>query len=346
MAAKSIYSKCMAISQCHFLYTPYKNTSTFDLYKPDEIENKCSEICHYCTIDTLNQILKNECLRFTDVRFLNDSTEFIEVIDMINFALNSNAYTPSFRDFIRNSNEIQELKLYTQTYSGYSKTAHDFKRISYHTYTCSFTTNPDSLSMWNYYGDTSGGINIVFDFAWNLFKGSEKTEVTIGERLDDDIILYRGLILYSDEYKLKCVRELLNRLASLFEEAKDDLKTYRAPILYAFKESINHMRCFFKNEMFSYEEEYRAVLKIPEEILLTDSSSDEIFDKGTFKRGNILIPYIDYKFKKESIKRITVNPYIKKDNTMFKLGIENQLWINHLSNVDIVHSSIPIRKYD
>lgn len=346
MSDKTIRSKCMAIAQCHFLYTPYKNTSTFDLYKADGIANKGSEICHYCTVDTLNNIIKNGCLRFTDVRFLNDSTEFIEVIDLIKFVLNSNAYTPSFRNFIRNSDEIRELESYTQTYSGYSKTAHDFRKISYHTYTCSFTTNPDSLNMWNYYGASSGGVNIVFDFAWNLFKGSGKTEVTIGERLDNDIILYRGLILYSAEHKIQCVRELLNRLASLFEEAKDDLETYSAPILYAFKEAINHMRCFFKNEMFSCEEEYRAVLKIPEDILLKNSSSDEIFDKGNFKRGNFLIPYIDYKFKRESIKRITVNPFIKEDNTMFKLGIENLLWINNLFDVDITHSNIPIRKYD
>lgn len=346
MTDKTIRSKCMAIANSHFLYTPYKNVSDLDFYKVDGIANKGSGICHYCTVDTLNKIIKNGCLRFTDVRFLNDSTEFTEVIDLIKYVLNSNAYTQSFRNFILSSDEIRELESYTQTYTGYSKTTHDFRKISYHTYTCSFTTNPDSLSMWNYYGATSGGVNIVFDFAWNLFKGSEKTEVNIGERLDNDIILFRGLILYSLEHKTQCVKELLNRLAVLFEEAKDDLETYSSLILYAFKESINHMRCFFKNEMFSCEEEYRAVLKIPEDVLLETSSSDEIFDKGNFKRGNILIPYIDYKFKKESIERITVNPYIKEENTMFKLGIENLLWINSLSNVDIVHSNIPIRKYD
>lgn len=352
MTDNHIRTMCMAIAQCHFLYAPYKNTPTFDLYKVDGFANKDSEISHYCTVDTLSKVLNNGCLRFTDVRFLNDSTEFIEVINLIKYELENGAYTPSFKEFIKNSDEIQELESYTQTYSGYSKATHKIEEISYHTYTCSFSTNSDSLNMWNYYGTMSGGVNIVFDFAWNLFKGSEKTEVINKKPLDDDIIMYRGPILYSTKAKLKCIKELFKKLTDVFDEVKDDLEKYRTLILYAFKESINHMRCFFKNEMFSCEEEYRVILKIPEKILLenssseTDFSSNEIYDKGTFNRGNILIPYIDYKFKKESIKRITVNPFIKEGNTMFKLGIENLLWINNLSDVDIVHSNIPIRKYD
>ena len=106
------------------------------------------------------------------------------------------------------------------------------------------------------------------------------------------------------------------------------------------------MRCFFKNEFFECENEYRVVLKIPEELLLSNKCSDDIVEKGQFKRGNVLIPYVDYKFKKESIKQITLNPYINKNDSMFELGIEELLWNRQMVDVHIVHSGIPIRKYN
>ena len=78
--------------------------------------------------------------------------------------------------------------------------------------------------------------------------------------------------------------ELLNALQQIYNEAKDEIKKYRGNILFAFKESINHMRCFFKNESFACENEYRIVLKIPEELLLAEECSGDIFKKGQFKR--------------------------------------------------------------
>lgn len=346
MSNGSIRAKCMAIAQSHFLNTPYKNVPAFDLYRGDGFANKASGICHYCTVDTLNAILRNNSLRFTDVRFLNDSTEFIEVIPLIKEVLNKKDYIPDFREFILNSNEIRELEEYKQSYAGFSRREHDFKQIAYHTYTCSFSTNSDSLSMWNYYGATSAGLNVVFDLAWNIFRESEKTEVNIGEKLSNDIILYRGLVIYSRDDKKKCIAELLNRLAQIFEEAQNELETYKSSILHAFKEAINHMRCFFKNEAFACEEEYRVVLKIPEDLLQMEVPFDNIKEKGVFKRGNILIPYVDYEFRKESIERITINPYSKEPDSMFELGIRNLLWMEGLQNVEVVHSNIPMRKYD
>lgn len=346
MSDGCIISKCMAIARSHFLYTPYKNEDKVDWYRVDGIANKASEICHYCTIDTLNAILESNCLRFTDVRFLNDSTEFIDIIPLINQVLINGNYPTDFRNFILNSDEIRSLEDYKQSYVGFSRREHDYRKIDYHTYTCSFSTNSDSLSMWNYYGITAAGVNVVFDHAWNMFEGSEKTEVTIGEKLSNDIMFFRGLIIYSADDKKKCIAELLDRLAQIFEAAKSNLDKYKNSILYAFKEAINNMRCFFKNESFDSEQEYRVVLKIPEDLLQKETNIEGIKSKGVFKKGNILIPYVDYQFKKESIAEITLNPYDKETNSMFELGIRNLLWIKKLDNVKIVKSNIPMRKYD
>jgi len=92
MSDKNIMAKCCAIASSHFLNTPYKNVPILDLYAPDAFENKAAEICHYCTIDTLKAILDENRLRFTDVRFLNDSTEFIEIIPLIGAVVSNGNY--------------------------------------------------------------------------------------------------------------------------------------------------------------------------------------------------------------------------------------------------------------
>lgn len=346
MSKEDIFARCLALASCHFLNTPYKNIPVIDLYGPDGFENSATEICHYCTADTLNAILNKNCLRFTDIRFLNDSTEFIEIIPLIIAVVNNGNYKPDFKDLILNSIELRELREYRQSYIGHTKESHNLKEMAYHTYTCSFSKNSDSLSLWNYYATTSGGINIVFDFAWNMFKGSNRTQVNTVDKLKNDIMIYRGLVIYQEEDKKKCITELLNLLYQIYCDTKDEIEKYRSYILYAFKESVNHMRCFFKNEHFINEEEYRVVLKIPEEFLQTEDCCDDIVGKGVFKRGNILIPYVDYKFEKESIKRITMNPYVSDKNSIFEMSIENLIWMNKLEDIEIVKSIIPIRKYD
>ena len=79
----SIIAQCIGIANSHFLNTPYKDLPVHKMYAPDGIANKASWICHYCTIDAFKAIIEKNCLRFSDVRFLNDSTEFIEIIPLI-----------------------------------------------------------------------------------------------------------------------------------------------------------------------------------------------------------------------------------------------------------------------
>ena len=81
---------------------------------------------------------------------------------------------------------------------------------------------------------------------------------------------------------------------------------------------------FSRMILFSCENEYRVILKIPEELLLEETTGqDGILKKGQFKRGNILIPYVDYKFKRDSLKEITLNPYVKEKEVYLNWESEN-----------------------
>ena len=84
---------------------------------------------------------------------------------------------------------------------------------------------------------------------------------------------------------------------------------------------------------------------MPGKLLLAEECSGDILRKGQFKRGNILVPFVDYKFKRDSIKHIVINPLVREENSMFELGIKELLWQNKMEDVDIFSSGIPIRKY-
>ena len=140
--------------------------------------------------------------------------------------------------------------------------------------------------------------------------------------------------------KQKCIKALLDNLYEVYLQ-EGTIEKYQSHIQWAFKEAINNMRCFFKNDSFSCENEYRVILKIPEELLLEETTGqDGILKKGQFKRENILIPYVDYKFKRDSLKGITLNPYVKEKESVFELGIRELLWQNKIHNVQIYRSAM------
>lgn len=220
--------------------------------------------------------------------------------------------------------------------------------MPYRTYTCSLSKNCDSLNMWNYYATSSAGVNIGFDFAWNMFEGSNSYKTNTGKRLSGDIWLSRGLVIYNNFDKEKCVIKFLDHLFNVYSNLLqlNLLDKYRALLVQSFKEPINNMRCFFKNSHFDGEQEYRIVLKIPEETLRSPKSNPNIADVSFFRRGKALVPYVDYKFKKSSISQIVMNPYNCEDSSMMELGIQELLTMNNLDNVKIYHSNIPLRRYD
>lgn len=341
-----VLAKCIAIANSNYANRLYDDIPIIKLYEPGGIASKATGICHYCSVDVLKSILEHKCLRFSDVRFLNDSTEFMEIIWLIEEVISDSKYRMEFRGLILESGVMNELREYEQSYIGKTKTLLHYEMKKYRTYTCSLSTDRDSLNMWNYYAASGDGVNICFDYAWNMFDGSEKSELNSDSKLEDGIIICRGVVVYNRSAKKMCVQRLLDNLQEIYEQEKARDKDSEQIILWAFKESVNNMRCFFKNEAFECENEYRVVLKIPEDIVLNNEErEDNIFRKGQFKRGNIWIPYVDYKLKKESMKEITINPY-ENSESVFKLGIKEMLWQNELNKIDIVHSGIPIRKYN
>lgn len=340
----NVLARCSAIKNTNYIKALYKGQSIIKLHKIDGYANRASRICHYCSVDVLKEIIEKGCLRFTDVRFLNDSTEFVEILEIIKSVLQSGNYDSEFVKFILDSNTFNELENYKQSYLQINEGTKSLEAKKYHVYTCSFSNNGDSLNMWNYYAKNEG-VNIYFDFVGSVFKEIDGLKPDQKEKINNDVIMYSGPVIYELEDKKKCITELLDQLQNLYMDAGDGIDKYKQYIYEAFKGAVNNTRCFFKNKYFRNEEEYRVVLEISEDMINSKCGSGKINNIGFFKRSNVLIPYIDYKICRKSIKRITMNPYVE-NNSVFELGIKELLWANDLEEVRVVKSNIPVRKYD
>ena len=91
-----IEARLVGISLSNYLYYPYKDQSDRERYELSGVESKSYDLGHYCSIDVLKEIVEKGSLRFTDVRYLNDSTEFIEIIPQLKEALNTGDYSEQF----------------------------------------------------------------------------------------------------------------------------------------------------------------------------------------------------------------------------------------------------------
>ena len=157
----------------------------------------------------------------------------------------------------------------------------------------------------------------------------------------------KNKILIIDEPEIHLHRSIMNRLWKALEKHRQDC-------LFIYITHDTQFAAMHGNAdkiwIQDYDGEHWKFKKIedndlPEELLLEETTGqDGILKKGQFKRENILIPYVDYKFKRDSLKGITLNPYVKEKESVFELGIRELLWQNKIHNVQIYRSAIDRRR--
>lgn len=251
---------------------------------------KSSTIYHYCSLDSFNKIIKNQSIRFSDITKSNDSNE-------INFLWNK------YYEYIENN-------------SGREKSAflkYEIKNQLEHTIflTACFTSNNDSLHMWNCYAD--GGIAIGFDY--NKMK---KLPKRVCLPCDDKTIRNEasfGIIKKVNYYNLKSIESFVKKICSNIEFTTD--KFYDIFINAPFS----------KSSFFNVEDEIRIVFPF-----IIDLNSKPYFDYVdsnccflktidlNINLDNNSAIYLDVPFDKECIKEIVIGPNcIMNRNDIFKL---------------------------
>lgn len=334
-----VYAQYIALTSKDYTTIPIQNkyTSAIDYYGINGMANWGNDLFHYCTIETLKNITKEARLRFSDVRFLNDTTEFKEAVSLLKVTIEhgKDSMDKELYDLLTNKKIFNELEKYFQRYPfknsiNQNNDIDGIKPIC-RVYTCSFSMDGDLLPMWNYYAHGAGGVSVNFRKLKENMPG------------DGIVKLVWGKVLYEEKDKRQCIEALLRDISELFLQIPDK-KCREEMIQTVLVSAINNIRIFIKNNYYSTENEYRAVLIVPDEII-RESKLPEKYKPGYFSRGNIIIPYIDVKFEPKSIKNIIVGSGAVGEFRFIKLGLEDWLLQYGLNNVSIYQSQIPMRRY-
>lgn len=268
----------------------------------DEIENyffyslenaKTPILAHYTSPEGLISILTNRALWFSKWNLLNDRSEGNHAFKILKEVLGK--YESSFCVQVGALCANLEPEIFSDITNGEI----DFDcRENDLSFVCCFSTNKDSLPMWNYYTktDNSIGYNIVFD--------SRKLIDNIFPRADE---FYFIPVICNVLYKEKKQKAAIKRIVDVFYEVwKDADECYKHSILERLVYLIDDIRFLFKHPAFEPEQEVRIVLRVSKHNFQKGIKSNKI---SVRRKDGYFIPYIPLNcVLSDAIKEIWISP--------------------------------------
>lgn len=269
-------------------------------------------VYHYTSPIGLKNILETKELWVSDFAFLNDKSETLYLYKVLKSVIKDEKLKKQLND-----NFIQELEKI--------KTSYIKKPINnYYRYICSFSLNPDSLSLWNYYTKTASGIGYNICFSW----------ASLNEKISNlsQFEVEYGKVIYDKEEQTSILERTIIGYNSAFTSAKSD--TEKAEILSELEQAFKILSIYFKHPAFKNEEEVR--------ICLTQKINSVTSRQAKYRESNgIFIPYISIEFPANAIKRIRISPINQKK--LSKNSISSMLLDLGYTDVSIKTSKIPLR---
>lgn len=303
-------------------------------------------VYHYTSAEVFNSIISKGTLRFTDRNYLNDKSEGVYVLQVISeshFFLNvwsSEAIAEKFK-IVCEKRKKNPNKKYR------------------HICQCSFSTESDSLSMWNYYSKNNQleGFNIAFnaDELKNTVcqldvDNEKKTKAIFCKKAawkdgKTEIKAFSGKIIYEKEKQKEIIIKIIETAEKYMRDNidQDDYELFLDCIL----DKILDVGVFFKNKAFENEYEFRIVFYFYEceyYKAIDEKSTEGVSVRIPYQfvyKNNFMIPYVDLQFDKKFIKGITMSPTLNDEAS--KASIEDFLRINGMGNIRIKSSEIPVR---
>ena len=166
-------------------------------------------VYHYCSLESLNSILKHRALRLTNILKSNDSMEiswicryFQQVFQQAYEQASEEVHQKISKERMDNLIRFYTDEFFNENYS------------SYRYYVTCFSKKPDLLSQWRGYADDGRGVAIGYDL--DVLKTiasapeyGKKQTVSLHE------------ISYSEEQQKKVVEEIIARLIQKLEGGLD-----------------------------------------------------------------------------------------------------------------------------
>lgn len=273
---------------------------------------------HYTSSSGLHNILKEKCLRFSNIEYLNDASELFYTYNLV-------------KDIATEQNTHSQSEFYLGIIEEFSKYILNKERHKFCSeyYIASFSNSQDSLSLWNYY--TKDLHSVGYNIAFNIPQLIKTQEAKLKENLDSSRILM-GNAIYNAETQCNILKGALEEFNNAYiQEKNQDIKINISLFAWYF---INDCSIFFKHPSFMAEEEYRIVL--PKGMFLQKKDFVKIRESG-----NLFIPFIELHFQNKDISSIMISPTNK--NKLVLKGLSALLETYGYENIEILNSKIPLR---
>ena len=332
--------------------------------KPNELLNYRSKY-HYTSPNALLSILTTGCLRFTDARYMNDTSETLYFLKLLLEFIEKNKerYPLSLEciNALLTKNSFEDIKSLKVSNINYDLTFMNKKDAPYipkRVFVFCTSSDSDSLNMWNYYVHNGNyqGYNIGINMNKLL-----KTFHSIGLDKIGKIKISHGNVLYNlkeqnfeIELFLNSTESALREHYNLFNNENDESQNqihnsfiaYGEMIIYQY---IENSAAFFKHTKFSGENEFRIVVEIREDLIPYNKETAKEFFGESYEnmylnfcvKNGLLVPYLQVPLVKDAIQQITISPITEYE--IAKSSIEEVLDINGYKNVNVKKSDIPIR---
>ena len=270
------------------------------------------DIYHYTSPQGLKGIIEDGAIWFSDMRFLNDTSELTYIYKIASSLLIHIVINPEL------SKIIQEICYAAYHICNDSDISYILSIPYDKYYLASFSKDPDNLSLWNYYtkSQNSVGYNICIDTNNSLDIGNNQRIV-------------RGEVIYDTEEQLDLLKKCFESYNQYMNE--NDSIENRVSLKQSIMNTLQLYNLFFKPSAYAMEKEYRFVIRNNKNRKLKYRINDGIF-----------IPYIPIKIKNDSIKSVCVSP--SKEQELAKQGVEDFIiQSDKFMTADIKKSAIPKR---
>lgn len=264
---------------------------------------------HYTSIETLYHILgvvhDEITLRATHASFMNDPIEY-------NYALS--LLKESMLEYEKRNNINEQSKI---PYLFEENTFFlDFAKIGGEPYLLSFSAHQDDLSMWRAYGKDGTGVSIGFD--------SKMLEQYCEEREKERC----NILLTKCKYDYD---KIITQLIKEWDKEYEDLNITEPARGLGF----NNANWFFIDKFF-FEAKDKSYIQEQEFRLCQNEDREDRIE--FIVKGNLIVPFIEHKFKKSIIKKIIIGPSSNSEQVEQALKLFLRKF-NYCDNNDIVERS-------
>lgn len=222
---------------------------------------------HYTSSSSLLSILKGRNIRFTDAWFMNDKSEMTYFIDrLVDFLKENKEYSKcieTFESLLLNGAPLESYKKVDISTLRFYTDIEVLKDKNTRQFVFCMSESSDSLNMWNYYSHSNNyqGYNIGVNIKEFLETLNKRSELSI-----DPYFIYYGKVIYTEQEQKQEIQKFCDSLEneSPLDQRKLDLWKY-----------ITAYGLFYKDNAFKNEEEYRIVISVSEDILLSPTKEQK-----------------------------------------------------------------------